>query len=87
MEVLILLVVLAVLGFIMAKVAGIIWKDDKLSSQSILTISLATTIIVGLLDWYVIPAMGFSDTIKWFGTMLEPPLAVLAVIWLVRRSR
>jgi len=48
---------------------------------------IVTAVVVGLLDWFVIPAMNFSDSMKWLGVIFEPPLAALFVLWLVRRAK
>jgi hypothetical protein len=39
------------------------------------------------MDWYVIPAMGFSDTLKYIGVATEPAIGALLVLWLIRRAR
>jgi hypothetical protein len=49
--------------------------------------AIITTMVVGLLDFFVIPAMNFSETLKWLGVAFEPPLAALFVLWLVRRVK
>lgn len=88
MEILILIVAMIIVGVIMGYVAGEIWKDDlPLGKQGNMVVSIVTCIIVGLLDWYVIPAMGFSDTLKYVGVAIEPALGALLVLWLIRRAR
>ena len=88
MEILILIVAMIIVGLIMGWVAGLIWKDKwPISATTIYIIAVVTAIATGLLDWYVIPAMGFSDTLKLFGVVAEPPLAALLVLWLVRKAR
>ncbi len=88
MELLILIVAMVVVGLIMGAVAGLIWKENlPLSVQGIYVVAVITAVITGLLDWYVIPAMGFSDTIKWIGIATEPALAVLAVIWIIKKAK
>ncbi len=88
MEILILLVAMVILGVIMGQVAAAIWKDDlPLGTQGNTVVAIVTCIIVGLLDWYVIPAMGFSETLKYIGIATEPALAAIIVLWLIRRSK
>ena len=48
---------------------------------------MISAIAIGLLDWYVIPAMGFSDTIKYLGVATEPALGALIVLWIVRKVK
>jgi uncharacterized membrane protein YeaQ/YmgE (transglycosylase-associated protein family) len=88
MEIIILIVVMVIVGVIMGYVAGQIWKDDSpLGQQGNMVVSIVTCVLVGLLDWYVIPAMGFSDTLKYVGVAMEPALGALLVLWLIRRAR
>jgi hypothetical protein len=49
--------------------------------------AIASTVVVGLIDWFVIPAMGFSALIKLLGVVLEPPLAALLVLWIIRKAK
>jgi uncharacterized membrane protein YeaQ/YmgE (transglycosylase-associated protein family) len=88
MDVLILVVAMVVVGLVMGAVAGAIWKDNRpIGVRGDYIVSVITTIIVGLMDWYVIPAMGFSDTLKWIGVALEPPLGALLVLWIIRKAK
>ena len=88
MDILILVVVMVVVGLIMGVVAGAIWKDNRpIGVRGDYIASVITTIIVGLLDYYVIPAMGFSETMKWIGVAFEPPLGALLVLWIIRKAK
>jgi uncharacterized membrane protein YeaQ/YmgE (transglycosylase-associated protein family) len=88
MEIIFLIVAMIIVGVVMSYVAGLIWKDDRpFGKQGNMVASIVTCILVGLLDWYVIPAMGFSDTLKYVGVAIEPALGVLLVFWLIRRAR
>ncbi|GMR09494.1 MAG: hypothetical protein BMS9Abin28_0313 [Anaerolineae bacterium] len=88
MDILILLVAMLGVGLVIGYLAGKIWKDERpygLSGD--IGIAAVTTVIVGLIDWFVIPAMGFSQTVVLLGLLTEPALAALLVLWLVRRAR
>ena len=88
MEILILIVAMILVGLIMGAVARAIWKDDPpMGVQGTIIVSVVTAVAVGLLDWYVIPAMGFSNTMKVLGVAIEPALSVLLVLWIIRRAR
>ncbi|MEJ2550005.1 MAG: hypothetical protein P8Z42_04405 [Anaerolineales bacterium] len=88
MEILILLAVMIVVGLIVGAVAGAIWKENRpMGVQGDYIVAVVTCIIIGLLDWYVIPAMGFSETMKYLGVALEPALGALIVLWAIRRAR
>ncbi|MCB9134527.1 MAG: hypothetical protein H6636_03815 [Anaerolineales bacterium] len=88
MEILIVLVAMAVVGLIIGALAGPIWKDNRpygVSGDYIAAV--ITTIVVGLMDYYVIPAMGFSPSLKWLGVALEPALGALVVLWVLRKIK
>lgn len=88
MEIIILIAAMVLVGLITTMLAGVIWKGERPYgiSGDMLAASL-TAIIFGLIDWYVIPAMGFSDTMKIIGIMFEPLLGALLVLWLMRRAK
>ena len=88
MEILLVVVAMAVVGLIMGAVAGLIWKDNRpYGVTGDYVASVITTVIVGLMDWYLIPALGFSNTMKILGILLEPALAALLVLWILRRAK
>lgn len=88
MDILILLVVMVVVGLVMGWVAGLIWKENRpIGVQGDYVVAVVTAVIVGLLDWYVIPAMGFSQGLVYVGLALEPALGALAVLWIVRKAK
>ncbi len=88
MEILILIAAMVVVGLIIGWIAGMIWKDNRpIGVGGDIVVAIISAVLVGLLDWYVIPAMGFSDTIKLVGVVVEPPLGALAVLWLVRVAK
>jgi len=84
MEIVYVVLAMIVVGLIIGYVAGLIWKDDYKNNY---TVAIIAAIVTGLLDFYVIPMMGFSDTMKWLGVALEPPLAALGVLWLIRYAK
>ena len=88
MELVILIVAMAVVGLIVGFVAGLIWKDNRpIGVNGDYAVAIISAILIGLLDWYVIPAMGFSETLKMVGVALEPPLGALAILWLLRVAK
>lgn len=88
MEILILIAAMIVVGLIMGFIAGLIWKDNRpIGVKGDYIAAVATAVIVGLLDWFVIPAMGFSDTVKWLGIITEPALSVLLILWIIRKAK
>lgn len=88
METFLLILAMLVVGAIIGFLAGPIWKGWRpLNLAGDLLIAILCTVVIGLIDWYVIPAMGFSDSVKYLGVALEPALGALLVLWLVRRAR
>ena len=88
MEALIVIIAMVIVGLIMGYVAGLIWKDNRpIGVRGDYIASIITTVLVGLMDWYLIPALGFSDTIKIIGIIFEPALAALLVLWIIRKAK
>ena len=88
MDIIILVVAMVIVGLLMGVVAGAIWKDNRpIGVRGDYIASVITTVVVGLMDWYVIPAMGFSETLKWIGIALEPALGALLVLWIIRKAK
>jgi uncharacterized membrane protein YeaQ/YmgE (transglycosylase-associated protein family) len=88
MDIVILVIAMAVVGLLVGAIASLIWKDTKpFGTAGDYVIAIISTIVIGLLDWYVIPAMGFSNTLKWVGIATEPALGALIVLWIVRRAK
>ena len=88
MEILIVIVAMVIVGLIMGFVAGLIWKDNRpIGVRGDYIVAVITAVIVGLIDWYVIPRMGFSDTLKYIGIAIEPALGALLVLWLIRVAK
>lgn len=87
MDIVILIGVMIVVGAIIGALAGPIFKGVRpKGAQTDYIAAIVTTVVVGLMDWYVIPALGFSPTMRLVGVILEPPLAALLVLWLIRRA-
>jgi uncharacterized membrane protein YeaQ/YmgE (transglycosylase-associated protein family) len=88
MEILLVIIAMVVVGLIMGAVAGLIWKDNRpYGVRGDYIASVITTVIVGLFDWYLIPLLGFSDTIKIIGIIFEPALSALLVLWIMRKAK
>lgn len=88
MEILILIAAMAVVGLIVGWLAGVIWKDNRpIGVSGDYYTAVATAVVVGLVDWFVVPAMGFSDSIKYLSVALEPALGALLVLWLIRVAK
>ena len=88
MEILIVIVGMIVVGLIIGALAGVIWKDNRpIGVAGDYIAAVVSAIVIGLIDWYVIPAMGFSDTLKILGILTEPALGALLVLWIIRKAK
>ncbi len=87
MDVVILVAAMAVVGVILGWLADKIFKGERPKGLSgDLLAGVITAVAIGLLDWYVIPAMGFSQTMALLGVIFEPAIGVILVLWLLRRA-
>jgi uncharacterized membrane protein YeaQ/YmgE (transglycosylase-associated protein family) len=77
---------LLVVGVLIGWMAGLFWKSERpYGLLGDLAISLLTTFIIGFMDWFLIPALGFSNNLKYLGVAIEPAAGALIVLWIVRR--
>ena len=88
MTIIVVMIAMVLVGLLIGAIASLVWKDDKpLGVAGDYAVAVVVAIVVGLMDFYVIPAMGFSDTLKWIGIATEPALGALIVLWLIRRVK
>jgi uncharacterized membrane protein YeaQ/YmgE (transglycosylase-associated protein family) len=88
MDILILVVAMVIVGLVIGALAPRIFKGEApYGARGDYIASVLSTVIIGLMDWFVIPAMNFSDTVKYIGIALEPALGALVVLWLIRRAK
>ena len=88
MEIIFVIGAMVLVGLLMGFVAGLIWKDNRpIGAGGDYAVAIISAIVIGLMDWYIIPAMGFSDTMKWLGVMMEPALGALLILWLIRVAK
>ena len=88
MQIVILIVAMIVVGLIVGWLAGPIWKNKRpIGVRGDYIASVITAIVVGLIDWFVIPAMSFSDNLRNMGVAMEPALGALLVLWIIRAAK
>lgn len=88
MDIVILVVAMTIVGLIVGWIAGLIWKDNRpIGERGDYLTAVIAAIAIGLIDWFIIPAMGFSDSLRNIGVILEPPLGALLVLWLIRVAK
>jgi uncharacterized membrane protein YeaQ/YmgE (transglycosylase-associated protein family) len=88
MNIVILIVAMIVVGLIIGWLAGFIWKDRSpdIARRDYIA-AVISTVAVGLLDWYVVPALGFSDSLRNIAVVLEPAGLALIVLWIIRKAK
>jgi uncharacterized membrane protein YeaQ/YmgE (transglycosylase-associated protein family) len=88
MDIVLLLVAMIVVGLIVGWLAGPIWKNKRpIGVRGDYIAAIITALVIGLMDWFVIPAMGFSPTMKYLGVAMEPALGALIVLWVIRLAK
>ena len=88
MQIVYLVLAMIVVGLLMGWVAGFIWKNKRpIGVQGDYIAAVITAIVVGLIDWFVIPAMGFSTGLRNLGVAMEPALGALIVLWIIRAAK
>ena len=88
MNIIILIIAMVVVGLIIGWLAGPIWKNKRpIGVRGDYIAALITAVVIGLMDWFVIPAMGFSATMKYAGVAIEPALGALIVLWIIRVAK
>jgi len=88
MEIVILVGAMIAVGLLIGWIAGFIWKGKRpIGVSGDYIASVVTAVVVGLIDWFVIPAMGFSDNLRNLGVATEPALGGLLVLWIIRQAK
>ena len=88
MDIVILVAAMIVVGLVVGWIAGLIWKDNRpYGARGDYIIAIVTAVVVGLLDWFVIPAMGFTVLWRNLGVAMEPAIGALLVLWLIRIAK
>ena len=77
---------LVIAGLLMGYLAGVIWKQERpLGMNGDLGIGVLVTLLIGFLDWFLIPALGFSNDLKYLAVAIEPAIGALIVLWIIRK--
>ena len=79
---------MVILCLIIGWLAGPIWKNKRpIGVNGDYLAAVISAVAIGLLDWYVIPAMGFSVTMRNLGVALEPALGALLLLWIIPQAK
>ena len=88
METLIVIIAMVLVGLIVGFIAGLIWKENRpIGVSGDYLVSILSSIVIGLMSWYIVPALGFSETLKWLSILTEPALGALLILWLIRVAK
>lgn len=83
----ILLVIWALIGLLLGYVAPNIFKGGRpFGLYGDLIAAVVTAVVVGLGDWYLVPLIlpNITRLLLFLAALLEPLVAVLLVLWLMR---
>jgi hypothetical protein len=85
LQILIIIGIMIIAGIIIGTIAGLIWKDNRpLGVKGDYAIAVLSSIVFGIAEWFLIPALGFNQTMKLLGTFVEAPIISLGILWLIR---
>jgi uncharacterized membrane protein YeaQ/YmgE (transglycosylase-associated protein family) len=88
MEIVILIVAMVLVGLLIGWLAGFIWKGQRpIGVRGDYIAAVISAVVIGLIDWFIIPAMGFTITLRNLGVAIEPALGALLVLWIIRLAR
>ena len=74
-----------IVGAIIGALAGNIFKGERPYSETTdYIVSIVATVITGLGDWYILPAINIEGALRFVAALIEPPLAALVVLWVMR---
>ena len=88
MQIVYLVAAMIVVGLLIGWIAGFIWKDNRpIGVRGDYIAAVVSAVATGLLDWFVVPAMGFSEGLRNVATAIEPAGMALIVLWIIRRAK
>ena len=88
LDLIVMIAVWIVIGLLMGVLAGLIWKGERPYGEAgDYLLSIAASVITGLIDWFILPLMNIEGVIKLIAAILEPALVALVVLWLVRKLK
>ena len=88
MQIVYLVLAMIVVGLLMGWIAGFIWKDNRpIGVNGDYIVAVVAAVATGLLDWFVVPAMGFSEGMRNAAVAMEPAGMALIVLWLIRVAK
>ena len=85
LQVLIIVGIMTVIGIVIGFIANFVWKENRpIGVKGDFIAAILSCIVFGLGEWFLLPALGFNQTVKLLGTFIEAPIIAFAVLWLIR---
>ncbi len=78
------LIVWILAGLLVGALAGLIASAPTYGVVVDLAAAVLTMIAVGLLDYTILPLMGYEGTIRFIAMVGEPLIGAVVVLWLLR---
>jgi hypothetical protein len=80
--------IMIIYGIVIGFVAGLIWKDNRpIGVRGDYIVAIASCVVFGLGEWYLLPLLNFGKTIQMLGTFLEAPGIALFILWIIRYAK
>ena len=86
MTIIVLIAIWIVIGLLMGLLAGSIWKGERPYGEiADYVVSILLAIIMGFIDWYLVPKiLGVEGAILFLISVLEPAATSLIGLWIMR---
>lgn len=85
MDIVIMAAIWVIIGLLIAALAPNIFKGERpYGDTNDYIVAIVVTIVTGLFDWYVLPLMNITGALRFVAALIEPPIAALLVLWLMR---
>ena len=88
MELGIIVLAMILMGLLVGWLSGVFWKESRpLGVPGDYIAAVAIAVVFGLIEYFLLPEMGFSMAITYLAISMEPAGLALLVLWLIRRSK
>jgi uncharacterized membrane protein YeaQ/YmgE (transglycosylase-associated protein family) len=85
MGIVVMLAIWVVIGLLFAALTPSIFKGERpYGDTTDYIVAIVAAVITGLGDWYILPMINIEGALRFVAALLEPALAVLLVLWLMR---
>lgn len=85
MTLVIMFLIWLLLGAIAAVLAGNIWHGNRpIGERGDYLVAIVFAVLIGVADWYLLPMMNITGTLRFLVAVVEPFLSALIALWVVR---